>query len=169
VKLIATDITRREMLELPDALANYRLANRSEPIDPDAFEIADAARPTFGFRLIGGTGVGGGLQSVVQTLGWAAEVGADIFHTATDAWDKHFLSTSTVVRAPAPSRPAPSAKPTSPRQRPKAMAAQLRPSSRQPHHRPPHSSLIADARIRHGRALGTGEAGFNPKTGKKTE
>ena len=48
-------------------------------------EDRDALRPTFGFRLVGGKGVGGGLEGVIHTLGWAAEMGADIFHTATDA------------------------------------------------------------------------------------
>ncbi len=61
-------------------------------------EDRDALRPTFGFRLVGGKGVGGGLEGVIHTLGWAAEMGADIFHTATDAWDKHFLSKATIVR-----------------------------------------------------------------------
>jgi NTE family protein len=146
LKLIAADISRHEMLVLPDALANYRLSAKGEAIDPAAFEVADAVRmsmsipyffqpvqlvheetgtpstivdggvlsnfpvwlfdvedrdpvrPTFGFRLIGGKGVGGGLQHLIHTLGWAVEMGSDIFHTATDAWDKHWLSKATNVR-----------------------------------------------------------------------
>lgn len=55
-------------------------------------------RPTFGFHLTGGRGVGGGLQKVIGHLGWAVEEAVDIFHTATDAWDERFMSHSTVVR-----------------------------------------------------------------------
>ena len=146
LKMIAADITRREMLVLPDALPSYRLAEEDGPIDSDGFEVAaavrmsmsipyffqpirlihhetgepstivdggvlsnfpvwifdvddrEATRPTFGFKLIGGKGVGGGLARVIHTLGWAVEMGSDIFHTATDAWDKHFLSQATAVR-----------------------------------------------------------------------
>jgi NTE family protein len=146
LKMIAADITRREMLVLPDALSGYRLDEGTEPIDPEAFEIADAvrmsmsipyffqpvrlvhhetgqpstivdggvlsnfpvwifdvhdrdpARPTFGFKLVGGKGVGGGLGRVIHALGWAVEMGSDIFHTATEAWDKRFLSQATAVR-----------------------------------------------------------------------
>ncbi|HST54542.1 MAG TPA: patatin-like phospholipase family protein [Solirubrobacteraceae bacterium] len=146
LKMIATDITRREMLLLPDDLCSYRLAGSDQPIDPDAFEIADAVRmsmsipyffqpielvhhetgkpstivdggvlsnfpvwifdvddrdatrPTFGFRLVGGKSVGGGMQHLLHTLGWAAEMGSDIFHTANEAWDKRFASKSTRVR-----------------------------------------------------------------------
>jgi NTE family protein len=44
LKLIATDITRQEMLVLPDSLSAYKLPGASGPIDPDAFEVADAVR-----------------------------------------------------------------------------------------------------------------------------
>jgi NTE family protein len=44
LKLIATDITRREMLVLPDALAKYKLSASSEAIDPESFPVADAVR-----------------------------------------------------------------------------------------------------------------------------
>jgi NTE family protein len=146
LKLIAADITRREMLVLPDALARYRLDEGGPAIDPGGFPIADAVRmsmsipyffqpvrlvhdetglestivdggvlsnfpvwifdveardavrPTFGFRLIGGRGVGEGLDLLIRTLGWPAQMGADIFHTSTDAWDKHWLSHATLVR-----------------------------------------------------------------------
>ena len=146
LKLIAADITNREMLVLPDDLPRYRLPGGREPIDPDTFKIADAVRmsmsipfffkpvqlveaatgrpaiivdggvlsnfpvwlfdvdrrdpvrPTFGFRLHGGRGVGGGLQRFVRMLGWPAAMGSDLFHTASDAWDKRFMSHSTRVR-----------------------------------------------------------------------
>ena len=146
LKLIATDITRREMLVLPGALSNYRLDKHSGPIDPQTFAVADAVRmsmsipyffqpvelihvetglpstivdggvlsnfpvwifdvedrdpkrPTFGFKLIGGKGVGGGLEKIVHAFGWPVRMGVDIFHTATDAWDKHWVSSSTYVR-----------------------------------------------------------------------
>jgi len=146
LKLIAADITRREMLVLPDALGHYRQVADGPAIDPAAFPIADAVRmsmsipyffqpvrlfhdatglpstivdggvvsnfpvwifdvetrdpvrPTFGFRLVGGGGAGQALEPLIHTLGWPAEMGADIFHTALDAWDKHWLSRATLVR-----------------------------------------------------------------------
>jgi NTE family protein len=146
LKLIAADVTHRELLVLPDDLPAYRLPDASAPIDADSFRIADAARmsmsipfffqpvelvridtdktativdggmlsnfpvwlfdvadrdpkrPTFGFRLTGGKGVGGGMQAVVNGLGWPVHLGADMFHTAMEAWDKRFTSHSTYVR-----------------------------------------------------------------------
>jgi NTE family protein len=146
LKLIAADVTTRELLVLPDDLASYRQPGGSEPIDGDSFRIADAARmsmsipfffqpvelvridtgtpativdggvlsnfpvwlfdvedrdaqrPTFGFRLVGGKGVGDGMQAIVDGLGWPVRLGADMFHTATEAWDKRFVSHSTYVR-----------------------------------------------------------------------
>lgn len=146
LKLIATDITRREMLVLPDALPNYRVAKDAAPIDPKSFAVADAVRmsmsipyffqpielihnttglastivdggvlsnfpvwifdvkdhdpirPTFGFKLIGGGDVGGGLEKIVRAFGWPVEMGVDIFHTTTEAWDKYWVSNATYVR-----------------------------------------------------------------------
>ncbi|MGH3770291.1 MAG: patatin-like phospholipase family protein [Pseudonocardiaceae bacterium] len=146
LEIIATDITRRTMLVLPDALSDYRRAGTQEPIKPDEFPVADAVRmsisipyffqpielvhhesgqpstivdggvlsnfpvwlfdvedrdavrPTFGFRLIDGKEPGEWLARVIDGLGWAARMGAGIFHTATDAWDEHFLSRATLVR-----------------------------------------------------------------------
>jgi NTE family protein len=145
LKLIASDITRREMLVLPEALASYRLSAGSNPIDPGGFPIADAVRmsmsipyffqpvelvhkdtgltstivdggvlsnfpvwifdvdqdpkrPTFGFKLIGGKGVGGGLDRIVKAFGWPVQMGSDIFHTTTDAWDTYWVESSTYVR-----------------------------------------------------------------------
>ena len=145
LQMIATDISRKQMLVLPDDLSNYRQAGTDQPIDPDSFRIADAVRmsmsipyffqpielvnvdgttstivdggvlsnfpvwifdtqlsppkrPTFGFHLVGGKGVGGGLERVINSLGWPVEMGVNIFHTATDAWDTRFMSHSTVVR-----------------------------------------------------------------------
>jgi NTE family protein len=146
LRMIATDISRKEMLVLPDDIANYRNPQTGQPFDPDGFKIADAVRmsmsipyffqpiilthaqtglpstivdggvlsnfpvwifdtqdttpvrPTFGFHLVGGSGVGGSLGGVIQNLGWGVAEAVDIFHTATDAWDKRFMSHSTVVR-----------------------------------------------------------------------
>ena len=146
LRLIATDVTRHEMLVLPEDLHNYLQPGGREPIEPDGFKIADAVRmsmsipyffqpvelvhresgapstivdggvlsnfpvwlfdvadrqpirPTFGFRLVGGRGVGGGLEKLVDHLGWPVELGADIVHTATDAWDTRFMTHSTIVR-----------------------------------------------------------------------
>ena len=58
----------------------------------------DATRPTFGFRLTGGKGVGGGIQNIVNGLGWPVQLGSEMFHTAMEAWDKRFMSHSTAVR-----------------------------------------------------------------------
>ena len=55
-------------------------------------------RPTFGFTLTGGKGVGGGLNAAVSRMPWAVRFGADIFHTSQEAWDARFVSHSTRVR-----------------------------------------------------------------------
>jgi NTE family protein len=44
LKLIAADVTRREMLVLPDDLGYYRLPGTSQPIEAAHFRIADAVR-----------------------------------------------------------------------------------------------------------------------------
>jgi NTE family protein len=63
------------------------------------FDIdAQVTRPTFGFHLTGGKGIGGGLARVVKALGWPVQLGTEMFHTATEAWDARFMSNSTVVR-----------------------------------------------------------------------
>jgi NTE family protein len=146
LKLIATDITRREMLVLPDSLSAYCLAKGGEPIDPSSFPVANAVRmsmsipyffqpvelinhetgatstivdggvlsnfpvwifdvaerdpkrPTFGFKLVGGRTAGSGFSKVIEAFGWPVEMGVDIFHTTTDAWDKYWVSHATYVR-----------------------------------------------------------------------
>ena len=196
LKLIAVDVTNKALLVLPDDLARYRQIGEDGPIDPDRFEIADAARmsmsipyffepvqlvrdrvlvedagdcdalaanvpadridvdaqnataqaggrreasfrelnarelkqqrsviidggtlsnfpvwlfdvdspgqklrrPTFGFTLTGGRGVGGGVNKVVSHMPWALRFGVDIFHTSQEAWDARFVSHSTRVR-----------------------------------------------------------------------
>ena len=125
LKLIAADITNRELLVLPDDLRHYRLhPDDDAPIDPDSFKVADAVRmsmsiPFFfepvtliaprhrragddrrrrdrsrtsrcgsststtatrcgrrsGFRLMGGRGVGSGVQRYLRLLGWPAAHG----------------------------------------------------------------------------------------------
>ena len=147
LRMIATDVTSRQMLVLPADLAKYCLPGSDDAIDPDRFKVADAVRmsmsipyffqpivlesieppkrlctivdggvlsnfpvwlfdvdgrapqrPTFGFELTGGKGVGGALGHIVDGLGWPVRLGTDIFHTASEAWDKRFMSHSTVVR-----------------------------------------------------------------------
>jgi NTE family protein len=146
LKLIATDITRREMLVLPDCLGDYRLSKDAPPIESASFPVADAVRmsmsipyffqpvelihdktglpstivdggvlsnfpvwifdvenrdpirPTFGFKLVGGKGVGDGLNKIIRAFGWPVGMGADIFHTTTEAWDKYWVFHSTYVR-----------------------------------------------------------------------
>lgn len=65
------------------------------------FDVDTAAvinRPTFGFTLTGGRGVGAGLNATVRMLPWALRFGFDIFHTSQEAWDTRFVSQSTRVR-----------------------------------------------------------------------
>jgi NTE family protein len=54
-------------------------------------------RPTFGFTLTGGRGLGGP-DGVVKVMPWDVRFAFDIFHTAQEAWDKRFVSHSTHVR-----------------------------------------------------------------------
>jgi NTE family protein len=196
LKLIAVDVTNKALLVLPDDLPRYRRIGADTAIDPDTFEVADAARmsmsipyffepyqlvrdrvfvedagdndqfvantmvdridverenaamnmlgnketafreltegelktqraviidggtlsnfpvwlfdvagngqplrrPTFGFTLTGGKGVGGGVNKVVSRMPWALRFGVDIFHTSQEAWDARFVSHSTRVR-----------------------------------------------------------------------
>jgi NTE family protein len=55
-------------------------------------------RPTFGFTLKGGRGLGGGLKGIHELEPWAIQFAFDIFHTAQEAWDTRFVSHSTRVR-----------------------------------------------------------------------
>jgi NTE family protein len=56
------------------------------------------SRPTFGFTLTGGKGVGGGFGALGRLAPWPVRFGAEIFHTATTAWDDRFVSHSTRTR-----------------------------------------------------------------------
>jgi NTE family protein len=150
LRLIAVDVSNRDLLVLPDDLRKYRLPGKQGTIDPDEFEIADAARmsmaipyffepielicdrtncsslivdggtlsnfpvwlfdvdprvhgrpprrPTFGFTLVGGRGVGTGLKRFLKLTPWPVRFGAEIFETAQQAWDRRFVSYSTRVR-----------------------------------------------------------------------
>jgi NTE family protein len=150
LRLIAVDVTNRDLLVLPKDLRRYRLPGSREAIDPDEFEIADAARmsmsipyffepvelicdrterpslivdggtlsnfpvwlfdvdprkegrlpqrPTFGFTLVDGKGVGSGLKRLLKVMPWPLRFGAEIFETAQQAWDRRFVSHSTRVR-----------------------------------------------------------------------
>jgi NTE family protein len=62
------------------------------------FDSPNPKHPTFGFTLTGGTGVGGGIKKYRKLLPWSARTGFDIFHTAQEAWDVRFQTTSTQVR-----------------------------------------------------------------------
>jgi NTE family protein len=55
-------------------------------------------RPTFGFTLTGGRGIGGGLSTVGRIAPWGVRFAFDIFHSAQEAWDTRFVSHSTRVR-----------------------------------------------------------------------
>ena len=56
-------------------------------------------RPTFGFTLTGGRGIGGGLNHTLGRIApWGVRFAFDIFHTAQEAWDTRFVSHSTRVR-----------------------------------------------------------------------
>ena len=58
----------------------------------------DAQRPTFGFRLVGGEGAGGGYARVFEHIGWVVKTAVDLFQTASDAFDTESASHSTAVR-----------------------------------------------------------------------
>ena len=64
------------------------------------FDVSDRppSRPTFGFTLKGGKGVGDGLNRLERRLPWTLRTGFDLFHTAQEAWDQGFVSHSTRVR-----------------------------------------------------------------------
>lgn len=62
------------------------------------FDVAEPQRPTFGFTLKGGSGVGAGMNKLVRVLPWVARFAFDIFHTAEEAWDDRFMTHSTKVR-----------------------------------------------------------------------
>jgi NTE family protein len=149
LKLIAVDVTNRQLLVLPDDLVAYKQPKGSALIDPDEFKISRAARmsmsipyffrpielehsdghtavivdggtlsnfpvwlfdvdpavagrpprrPTFGFTLTGGRGLGGGFTALTNLQPWAIRFAFDIFHTAQEAWDARFVSHSTRVR-----------------------------------------------------------------------
>jgi NTE family protein len=66
-------------------------------VDPDQAK-RPPRRPTFGFTLKGGKGVGAGLGVVSKLAPWPLRFGVQIFHTAQDAWDERFVSHSTRVR-----------------------------------------------------------------------
>jgi NTE family protein len=55
-------------------------------------------RPTFGFTLMHGRGLGGGLGTLQKLQPWGIHFAFDIFHTAQEAWDTRFVSHSTRVR-----------------------------------------------------------------------
>ena len=67
--------------------------------DVDTNNTQPLTRPTFGFTLTGGKGVGGGLNKAVSRMPWAVSFGFDIFHTSQEAWDTRFVSHSTRVRS----------------------------------------------------------------------
>jgi NTE family protein len=145
LKLIASDITRHEMLVLPGDLAQFLDPRSGSPIDPASTRIADAvrmsmsipyfftpislvhattgqactivdggvvsnfpvwifdvdrdaARPTFGFSLDGGSGAGHGHRRVFDHLGWEIEMAVELFETASGAFDTEFATHSTAVR-----------------------------------------------------------------------
>lgn len=58
----------------------------------------DAQRPTFGFRLVGGKGAGGGHMRAFGHIGWEIRMAVDLFDTASDAFDTEFATHSTAVR-----------------------------------------------------------------------
>jgi NTE family protein len=63
------------------------------------FDVDEAVtRPTFGFHLTGGKGVGEGFEHILGTLGWPVKLGIDMVRTASEAWDERFMTHSTVVR-----------------------------------------------------------------------
>src|SRR5262249_7333126 len=66
--------------------------------DPGHSKGSGPHRPTFGFTLKGGKGVGSGFNHIAEHLPFVFKFGFDIFHTAQEAWDTRFVSHSTRVR-----------------------------------------------------------------------
>jgi NTE family protein len=66
-------------------------------VDP-AVTGVPPVRPTFGFTLKGGRGVGGGMSALRRISPWGIRFAFDIFHTAQEAWDTRFVTHSTRVR-----------------------------------------------------------------------
>jgi NTE family protein len=63
------------------------------------FDVDQAVtRPTFGFHLTGGKGVGEGVEHVLEALGWPVRLGVDMIRTTSEAWDERFMTHSTIVR-----------------------------------------------------------------------
>jgi len=62
------------------------------------FDVGEPKRPTFGFTLEGGSGVGEGANRLARLLPWGGRLGFDIFHTAQEAWDDRFVTHTTKVR-----------------------------------------------------------------------
>jgi len=58
----------------------------------------DVGRPTFGFHLVSGDGNTPPKATPLAGARWPAQLAADMFHTASEAWDQRFMSHSTVVR-----------------------------------------------------------------------
>jgi NTE family protein len=67
-------------------------------VDPSRAGGTGPHRPTFGFTLKGGKGVGSGVNHIAEHLPFVFKFGFDIFHTAQEAWDTRFVSHSTRVR-----------------------------------------------------------------------
>jgi NTE family protein len=67
--------------------------------DVDTSSQKPLTRPTFGFTLTGGKGIGGGFNDAVSHAPWAIRFAFDIFHTSQEAWDARFVSHSTRVRS----------------------------------------------------------------------
>jgi len=67
-------------------------------VDPSTPGSTGPHRPTFGFTLKGGKGVGSGFNHLAEHLPFVFKFGFDIFHTAQEAWDTRFVSHSTRVR-----------------------------------------------------------------------
>jgi len=55
-------------------------------------------RPTFGFHLTAGKDFGGGLEHVLDAMGWPVRLGVDMIRTTSEAWDDRFMTHSTIVR-----------------------------------------------------------------------
>jgi NTE family protein len=106
---VATTATNGKPASFRELTARERKNERSVIVDGGTlsnfpvwlFDVAGTqklVRPTFGFTLTGGKGVGSGFNKVVSLMPWAVRFGFDIFHTSQEAWDTRFVSHSTRVR-----------------------------------------------------------------------
>ena len=95
---VELDLVVGETAADPARRSSSSTAARSPTSRCGSSTVRTRRRPTFGFTLTGGSGVGGGINRLTTMLPWGARTAFDIFHTAQEAWDVRFQTHSTQVR-----------------------------------------------------------------------